>query len=90
MPRYIVERNFPDGFSLPVNQEGAAGAMQVVGKNADEQVTWIVSYFNQDKTRSYCVYDGPSPEAVRSVARRNSLPADRVTQVQELSPYFFH
>ena len=38
---------------------------------------------------TWCVYDAPSPEAIRAAAGRNGLPVDRVTQVQVLDPYFY-
>jgi Protein of unknown function (DUF4242) len=40
-------------------------------------------------SKSYCVYDAPSPEAIRHAARRNNLPVDKITQVQVLDPYFY-
>ena len=89
MPRYIVERTFPDGLNLPVTEEGANVCLTVVGKNAQEGVTWVKSYFTPDRKQSYCIYDGPSPEAIRSVAKTNGLPVDRITEVRVLDPYFF-
>jgi hypothetical protein len=44
----------------------------------------------QDKNKTYCIYDAPSPEAVRLVAERNGLPVDSVTPVTVLDPYFYH
>ena len=35
MPRYVVERTFPEGFGLPAGDEGAAICMAVVERNAD-------------------------------------------------------
>src|SRR5689334_4534324 len=34
-----------------------------------------------------CIYDAPSPEAIRKAAQRNHLPVDRTTQVSVLDPY---
>jgi hypothetical protein len=42
-----------------------------------------------DRTRTFCIYDGPSVEAIRSAARRNGLPVDRITEVLVLDPYFY-
>jgi hypothetical protein len=52
-------------------------------------VTWVHSYVNPDKTKTFCVYDAPSPEAIRTAAKRNNLPVDRITQVSVLDPYFY-
>jgi hypothetical protein len=89
MPRYLVERTFPGGLHIPLTQEGATGCLGVVDKNAQEGVTWVHSYVNEDKTRSYCIYDGPSPEAIRRAAETNILPLDRITEVRVLDPYFY-
>jgi hypothetical protein len=43
MPRYLVERTFPDGLHIPIDGEGAAACLSVVGRNAGEGVTWIHS-----------------------------------------------
>jgi len=89
MPRYLVERSFPDGFLLDTDGEGAHRYGDVVERNADDGVTWLHSYVSEDRTRTFCVYDGPSPEAIRKTARRNRLPVDRITQVRVLDPYFY-
>src|SRR5688572_27737 len=74
MPRFVVERLFPDGLNIPVNAEGAAACLGVVQRNADDGVTWVHSYVSEDHRKTYCVYDGPSPDAIRKVAARNQLP----------------
>lgn len=89
MPRYVVERTFPNGLVVPVTEEGSAAMLKVVGRNADVGVTWVQSYVSEDKQTSYCVYDGPDPEAIRSAAERNGLPVDRITKVSVLDPYFY-
>lgn len=89
MPRYVVERTFDDGLAIPVNDEGAQACLTVVDRNADEGVTWVHSYVSDDKCKTFCVYDAPSPEAIRKTAQRNDLPVDRITQVSVLDPYFY-
>jgi Protein of unknown function (DUF4242) len=89
MPRFVVERNFPDGLQIPVSAEGAATCLAVVSHNADEDVTWLHSYVTEDKKKTFCIYDGPNPEAIRKAAMSNSLPVDRITQVSVLDPYFY-
>ena len=90
MPRYLVERTFPDGFHLPVNAEGAVALGGVVATNAAEGVSWVHSYVSADKTKTFCVYDAPSPEAIRSVGARNNVPVDAIHEVSVLDPYFYH
>ena len=89
MPRYMVERSFPEGLRIPVNEEGAEICRMVVMINDEESVTWIRSYVSDDGKKSFCAYDAPSPEAIRRAARRNNLPIDRITQVRVLDPYFY-
>ena len=89
MPRYIVERNFKEGLKIEPNDEGAETCRLVGLNNAEDNVTWIHSYVRDDRKKTYCVYDAPSPEAIRRTARRNNLPVDRITEVQVLDPYFF-
>ena len=89
MPRYVIERNFPAGLHIPVNDEGAKACLGVVDANARDGVTWVHSYVNADKTRTFCVYDGPDAEAIRRAAESNDLPVDRITEVRVLDPYFY-
>lgn len=90
MPRYMVLRTFPDGLHIPANDEGAVALGNVVKTNEGEQVTWVHSYISDDKIKTFCVYDGPNPEAIRTVAVRNGLPVDAITEVSVLDPYFYH
>ncbi len=89
MPRYVVERTFPEGLNIPVDAQGAATCLAVVDRNADDAVTWVHSYVSDDKRKTFCIYDAPSPEAIRKTADRNSLPLDQITQVSVLDPYFY-
>jgi hypothetical protein len=89
MSRYLVEREFPDGLAIPLDEAGAQVCLNVIGNNADLGVTWVQSYLTLDKQKTFCIYDAPSPEAIRQAARRNGLPVDRITQVNVLDPYFY-
>ena len=89
MPRYIVERTFADGLQIPADEQGAKACLTVVDGNASERVTWIHSYVTDDRSKTFCVYDGPSPEAIRQAAEANQLPVDRITEVRVLDPYFY-
>lgn len=89
MPRYVVERIFPDGLRVPLNEDGARACMSVVEENAEAGVTWIHSYVSADLRKTFCICDAPSPEAVREAAARNNLPVERVTAVRVLDPYFY-
>lgn len=90
MPRYMVERTFPDGLNIPVDAAGAAALGKVVDTNSVQGVTWVHSYVSADKSRTFCIYDAPTPEAIRTVAEKNGLPVDAITEVSVLAPYFYH
>jgi predicted amidohydrolase YtcJ len=89
MPRYLVERTFPDGLDIPATEEGAAACLQVVARNSADGVTWIHSYVTPDKQKTFCIYEAPDPEAIRRTATGNDLPVDSITEVRVLDPYFY-
>ena len=89
MPRYMVERSFCDGLHIPINQDGVNACSTVVGHNAANGVTWVHSYVSDDKKKSFCIYDAPTPEAIRRTATVNGLPVERITEVRVLDPYFY-
>jgi Protein of unknown function (DUF4242) len=90
MPRFMVERTFPDGLAIPTNDQGAEVCATVIGGNGKSGVTWVHSYVSADKKKTFCIYDGPSEAAIRETAERNGLPVDQVTPVTVLDPYFYH
>jgi hypothetical protein len=89
MPRYVVQRSFSEGLEIPVNADGAGACAGVIERNAEQGVTWVQSYVSVDKRTTFCIYDAPTPEAIRATAARNELPVDRITQVRVLDPYFY-
>ena len=90
MPRYLVERTFADGMNLNANEEGAVVCEAIVLNNTEHNVTWIQSYVSTDCRKMFCVYEAPSPEAIRRTAQRNNLPLDRITKVRVFDPYFHY
>lgn len=86
----MVERTFPAGLHIPTTDAGAQGVLGVVDKNGELGVTWVHSYVSDDKSKTFCVYDGPDPESIRKAAERNRLPVDGITRVSVLDPYFYH
>jgi hypothetical protein len=82
--RYLVERTFPPG---ALDGLDAATKKKVNANNATVGVRWVQSYANADKTKTFCVYEGPSEAAVRKAATLNALPVDSITEVPvTLSP----
>jgi hypothetical protein len=85
----MVARTFPDGLEIPIAQGGVEVCRAVIERNAEEGVTWVHSYVSADKRSTFCVYDAPTPEAVRKTAAHNELPVDQITEVRVLDPYFY-
>lgn len=76
--RYLVERTFPAG---AIDGVDAAAKSKVNLNNKSLRVGWEKSYMNADKTKLYCVYTGPSEQAVRDAAKINGLPVDVMTEI---------
>jgi hypothetical protein len=89
MPRYVVQRSFPEGLQISVGNGGGELCRQVVERNAREGVTWLTSYVSEDRRRTFCVYDAPTPEAIRRTAAANDLPVEEITRVSVLDPYLY-
>jgi hypothetical protein len=78
--RYLIERTFPAGALDGVD---AAAKQKVNDNNASLGVNWEKSYVNGGKTKTHCIYSGPSEQAVREAARLNGLPVDSITEIPE-------
>lgn len=89
MPRFVVERTFHEGLRISIDESGIRACCSVVDANARHGVTWLHSYVNDDQRKTYCIYDGPSADAIRAAARDSNLPIDSITPVSVLDPYFY-
>ncbi|MHB1582378.1 MAG: DUF4242 domain-containing protein [Acidimicrobiales bacterium] len=78
MPIFMVERRFAE--------ELEAGAELIDGINRindEEGVQWLYSFLSADRRKTYCLYEAPSPEAIRRAASRADLPADVIVEVTD-------
>ena len=89
MPRYLVHRSFDDGLRFPVDATGRSAVRDIVAGNLAHDVTWVHSYVSDDDRTTWCVYDAPSPEAIRAAAGVNHLPVDEIMAISVLDPYFY-
>lgn len=89
MPRYLIERTFSDNFNFPAATNGEKDRQNFITNNSDCNTTWLHSYISDDKQKLFCIYDAPTPEAVRKAAARNKLPVDKITEVMVVDPYFY-
>lgn len=76
MPYFIIERNFVDELSVPLES-----APDINLANDEEDVRWLFSFLSVDRRKTYCLYEAPSIEAIRMAAVRAGLPADVITEV---------
>ena len=86
MPRYIIERDF--AAQLDLTKDDCDCIKKI---NGEEGIDWIFSFLSADKKKTYCLYEAPNPEAIRSAARRLNIPADNIIEIGgELSPTMFN
>ena len=78
MPIFMVERNFAE--ELETSLEIADGINRI---NDEAGVRWMYSFLSADKRKTYCLYEAPSPEAIRTAATRAGLPADVIVEVRD-------
>ena len=78
MPIFMVERNFAE--DMEPSFEVADGINRI---NDLEGVRWMYSFLSADKRKTYCLYEAPSPEAIRTAAARAGLPADVIVEVRD-------
>lgn len=78
MPIFMVERRYAD--DLEASAELVDGINRI---NEEEGVRWMYSFLSADKRKTYCLYEAPSPEAIRRAAERAGLPADVIVEVTD-------
>jgi hypothetical protein len=83
MALYMIERSFADQLDL---SEGDVELIEEI--NGDESVRWLFSFLSADRRRSYCLYEAPSPDAIRAAARKADIPADEIVEVGAGTPQF--
>ena len=77
MPLYIIERTFAEQLELTGDD-----VKLIEEINADEGVRWLFSFLSADRRRTYCLYESPSPAAIRVAAERANVPADEIVEVE--------
>ncbi len=81
MPLYVIERAFAEELELTSDDVRLIDEI-----NADEGVRWLFSFLTADRRQSYCLYEAPSPDALRAAALRANLPADVIVEVGRVVP----
>lgn len=78
MRHFLIMRTFAPGALDSVN---ATVKKRVNEINRALGIKWLYSYANEDKTRMFCIYQGPSEAAVREAGKLNDFPVDSVVEV---------
>ncbi len=78
MHRFMVVRTFPAGALEGLD---AAAKKSVNACNFKHGVKWVHSYANADKTKTFCIYDGPNEQAIRDAAADNKIPVDAIIEI---------
>lgn len=81
MPLFLIERSFAD--LVPTDPETEATVKLV---NDEIGIQWLFSFLSTDKRKTYCLYEAPSPEAIRAAAQRLGIPADTIVEVTGIGP----
>lgn len=80
MPKYVIEREFPDAGKLsPEQLKGISQTSRGVVTKLGSDIQWVNSFVTKDKI--YCVYIAPNEEMVLEHARQGGFPANAVNEV---------
>jgi Protein of unknown function (DUF4242) len=88
LPRYLVERTFPQGLNIRITDDGINEVEAVIAADSTERVSRMQSYASDDKRNTCCIDDRPSPQAIRAAGPTHGLPVDGIAEVGVLHPYF--
>ncbi len=77
MPVFMIERAYAEEVEANADLDGIRRI------NDEEGVRWLYSFLSADRRKTYCLYEAPSPDAIRQAAARAGLPADVVVEVAE-------
>jgi hypothetical protein len=82
VPLFLIERNFAEAVQADPERMATIRAV-----NDDVGIQWLFSFLSADKRKTYCLYEAPNAEAIRTAARRLGVPADTIVEVgEEIGP----
>lgn len=86
MPKYIVERHLPG--ITPGQLAAAAGRAKSTTADMTEEgipVRYLRSTFLPGEEKCYCLFEGPSPDAVEDANKRAEIPYERVVEAMHIT-----
>ncbi|MDQ2911021.1 MAG: DUF4242 domain-containing protein [Actinomycetota bacterium] len=83
MARYMVERHLP-GFTNEQLPGAASAAKSTTAAMAQEgtPVRYLRSTFIPAEEKCFCLFEGPSEDAIREANERAGLPYDRIVEAE--------
>ena len=86
MATYIVERSLP-GITPEQLTAAAGAAKRTTAQMTDEgtPVRYLRSTFIPGEEKCFCLFEGPSAEAVRTANDRAQLPYERIVEAMHLA-----
>jgi hypothetical protein len=78
VPVFMIERRYAE--DVETGAEEVDGIRRI---NDEEGVRWLYSFLSADRRKTYCLYEAPSPDAIRRAAVRAGVPADVVVEMAE-------
>ena len=81
LQRFMVVRTFPAGALAGLD---AAGEKRVNMTNAKSRVNWVHSYTNAEKTKTFCIYEGPNEQSIRDAADASKIPVDYIVPIPKV------
>jgi Protein of unknown function (DUF4242) len=83
MPRYLIERFFPNGLDAFLTTRPVEAITECL---EDVGVIWLHSYVTEDRRHAFCLCEAASPEALRKAAHRLGLSVEIIHLVTVLHP----
>ena len=86
MPKYMVERYLP-GITTDQLSGAAARAKSTTAQMSEEgtPVRYLRSTFIPGEDKCYCLFEGPSAEAVEEANKRADIPYERVVEAMYIA-----
>ncbi len=86
MPKYMVERHLP-GITSDQLSAAAARAKATTAQMSEEgtPIRYLRSTFVPSEEKCYCLFDGPSADAVEQANKRAEIPYERVVEAMHIT-----
>ncbi len=86
MPKYMVERHLP-GITADQSSAAAARAKTTTAQMSEDgtPIRYLRSTFVPGEEKCYCLFEGPSADAVEQANQRAEIPYDRVVEAMHIA-----